>query len=165
MRRKERILAVGRGESTRLDAPGDDVASGPAGRHWWGRTRSAPPTRENGAALVELRFDELDERDLEDEIVELLVDEVGSIALARWRDRLSRYIDQQGALDALRLRTSTEPPWPSTDNPMLGYLIERGAEIGAGDGFEVALAWLAANAWFEGVIAGRARIARRIDED
>jgi hypothetical protein len=159
------MLTVGRAESTRLDTRGDDAALGPVGRRWWGRARSAPSVRDIGASVADLAFDELDERDLEDEIVELLVDEAGSIALARWRDRLSRYIDQQGALDALRLRTSTEPPWPSTDNPMLGYLIERGAEIGAGDGFEVALAWLAANAWFEGVIAERARIARRIDED
>jgi hypothetical protein len=165
MRRKDRTLTGGPGATARAEMPTDDVASGPVGRHWWGRSKPAASARGTAAHRSNELFDELDERDLDDEIVELLVDEAGSIALARWRDRLSRYIDQQGALDALRLRTSTEPPWPSTDNPMLGYLIERGAEIGNGDGFEVALAWLAANAWFEGVIAERARIARRIDED
>ena len=48
---------------------------------------------------------------------------------------------------------------------MLGYLIAWGTEIAAAEGLEGALAWLAANAWFEGVIAERARIERRIDED
>ena len=81
MRRKERTLTVGRRESTGLDAPGGDVATRPVGRHWWGRTRSAPSTPEIGAMAADVPFDELDERDLEDEIVELLVDEVGSIAL------------------------------------------------------------------------------------
>ena len=165
MRRRDRTLTVGRAESTRLGAGRGDVAFGSVGRHWWGRSRVASSARGIETADGNESFDDLDERDLDDEIIELLVDETGSIALARWRERLSRYIDQQGALDALRLRTSTEPPWPSTDNPMLGYMIERGAEIGSGEGFEVALAWLAANAWFEGVIAERARIARRIDED
>jgi hypothetical protein len=165
MRRKDRTLTVGGREPTRLDAPGAEPGEGAVGRHWWGRSRSASAATAAAASFGEEPFEDLDERDLDDEIVELLVDEAGSLALARWRDRLGRYIDQQGALDALRLRTSTEPPWPAIDNPMLGYLIERGAEIGNGDGFEVALAWLAANAWFEGVIAERARIARRIDED
>ncbi len=165
MRRKDRTLTVGHHDAHDVDILGDVPAAGAAGRHWWGRSRAGSPARAAGMPLDHEPFEGRDDIDLDDEIVELLVDEAGSMALARWRDRLSLYIDQQGALDALRLRTSTEPPWPAIDNPMLGYLIERSAEIGNGDGFEVALAWLAANAWFEGVVAERARIARRIDED
>ena len=106
------------------------------------------------------------DRDLDDDIADLLAgDEDDSVALARWKDRLSRYVDRQGALDALRLRSPSEPPWPATDNPMLGYLSERSKEIATADGPDTALAWLARNAWFEGAISERARIARLIDED
>jgi hypothetical protein len=48
---------------------------------------------------------------------------------------------------------------------MLGYLGERSKEIAAADGLDTALAWLARNAWFEGAISERARIARLVDED
>ena len=158
MRRKERTLIVGRDEHSPRDGQVEERAMAPAGRHWWGRSR--PSSSERESADRSEAFDRLEEREVDEEIVELLVDEAGSVALERWRDRLSLYIDQQGALDALRLRTSTEPPWPSIENPMLGYLIERGSEIGDREGVEVALAWLAANAWFEGVIAERARASR-----
>jgi hypothetical protein len=108
----------------------------------------------------------VEDRDLDDDIADLLAgDEDGSLALARWKDRLSQYVDRQGALDALRLRSPSEPPWPATDNPMLSYLSERSKEIAIEDGVDTAVAWLARNAWFEGAIAERARIARLVDED
>jgi hypothetical protein len=88
-----------------------------------------------------------------------------SRALAHWKDRLSEYVDGQGALDALRLRAPTEPPWPACDNPMVGYLRERSEEIAAEEDFGAAFAWLARNAWFEGALSERARIARLIDDD
>src|SRR5947207_14917790 len=100
------------------------------------------------------------------DLADLLADESGdSEALARWRDRLSRYVDSQGGLDALRLRSPSEAPWPATDNPMLAYLIERSREIASEKGFDEALAWIIHHAWFEGVISERARIARLVDED
>ena len=86
-------------------------------------------------------------------------------ALARWKDRLSEYVDLQGTLDALRLRPSSEQPWPAFDNPMLGYLKERTGEIVAKDGLEAAITWLAANSWFEGAIAERSRFIRLLDAD
>ncbi len=88
-----------------------------------------------------------------------------SAALALWKDRLSVYVDLQGQLDALRLRPSSEPPWPGSDNPMLAYLEARTAEITATEGTEAATAWLAANAWFEGAIAERSRFVRLLDAD
>jgi hypothetical protein len=104
--------------------------------------------------------------DLDDgeyEFAQLYADD--SEALARWKDRLSSYVDLQGTLDALRLRPSSEQPWPAFDNPMLGYLKERGAEIAAHDGLDAAMAWLAANSWFEGAIAERSRFIRLLDAD
>jgi hypothetical protein len=101
--------------------------------------------------------------DLDAEISELYADD--SEALARWKDRLSGYVDLQGTLDALRLRPSSEQPWPAFDNPMLGYLKERGAEIADNDGLDAAIAWLAANSWFEGAIAERSRFIRLLDAD
>ncbi len=108
----------------------------------------------------------MEDRELDVEIGDLLAEEGrDSNALARWKDRLTGYVDQQGALDALRLRSPSERPWPSATNPMLGYLRERAAEIAHDDGLDVALAWLVRNAWFEGAIGERARIARLVDED
>jgi|tagenome__1003787_1003787.scaffolds.fasta_scaffold20847780_1 hypothetical protein len=101
--------------------------------------------------------------DLEVEFATLYADD--SEALARWKDQLSEYVDLQGTLDALRLRPSSEQPWPAFDNPMLGYLRERGTEIAANDGLAAAVAWLAANAWFEGAIAERSRFIRLLDAD
>jgi hypothetical protein len=91
--------------------------------------------------------------------------EDGGAALARWKDRLGEYVDLQGTLDALRLRPSSEQPWPGFDNPMLGYLKERATEIVAKDGLEAAITWLGANAWFEGAIAERSRFIRLLDAD
>ena len=88
-----------------------------------------------------------------------------SEALAQWKDRLRVYVDAQGALDALRLRPPSEAPWPRADNPMLGFLNERAQEIATAEGQPAAIEWLARNAWFEGALAERARIARLIDED
>jgi hypothetical protein len=96
-------------------------------------------------------------------VEELRADE--SEAHERWSDRLSTYVDLQGRLDALRLRPQTERPWPASDNPMLGYLVERAAEIEGESGLGSAMAWLASNAWFEGALAERARFARFLDDD
>ena len=111
-----------------------------------------------------LSSDEVDaDDDIEVEFASLYADD--SEALARWKDRLSVYVDLQGTLDALRLRPSSEQPWPAFDNPMLGYLRERGTEIAAKDGLAAAVAWLAANAWFEGALAERSRFLRLLDAD
>jgi hypothetical protein len=99
----------------------------------------------------------------DDEIDHLYED--GGAALARWKDRLSEYVDLQGTLDALRLRPSSEQPWPAFENPMLGYLKERTTEIVEKDGLVAAITWLAANAWFEGAIAERSRFIRLLDAD
>jgi hypothetical protein len=111
-------------------------------------------------SLVDADFEEAD---LDAEIAQLYADD--SEALARWKDRLSSYVDLQGTLDALRLRPSSEQPWPAFDNPMLGYLKERGAEIAEHDGIDAAITWLAANSWFEGAIAERSRFIRLLDAD
>jgi hypothetical protein len=104
--------------------------------------------------------------ELFEEIADVLaLDEDESVALAHWKNRLGEYVERQGALDALRLRSHSEAPWPAKDNPMIGFLRDRGAEIAEEDGIGVALAWLVRNAWFEGAIAERARITRLIDED
>jgi len=109
-------------------------------------------------------FDDLDDDfEVDDGIAHLRADE--SEALERWEDRLSAYVDLQGTLDALRLRPPTERPWPACDNPMLGYLVERAAEIEGESGLGSAMAWLASNAWFEGALAERARFARFLDGD
>lgn len=96
-------------------------------------------------------------------IAQLYADD--SVALAHWKDRLTNYVDLQGTLDALRLRPSSEQPWPAADNAMLGYLKERGAEIAEADGLDAAITWLAVNAWFEGAIAERSRFIRLLDAD
>jgi hypothetical protein len=99
----------------------------------------------------------------DDQLAHLYED--GGAALARWKDRLGDYVDLQGTLDALRLRPSSEQPWPAFENPMLGYLKERTGEIVERDGLEAAITWLAANAWFEGAIAERSRFIRLLDAD
>jgi hypothetical protein len=140
------------------NAPGDDLAV----EH----THSDDPvaiSADQGPvdeSLVDADFDDVD---LDAEIAQLYADD--SEALARWKDRLSGYVDLQGTLDALRLRPSSEQPWPAFDNPMLGYLKERGAEIAGNDGLDAAIAWLAANSWFEGAIAERSRFIRLLDAD
>ena len=88
-----------------------------------------------------------------------------SVVLARWGDQLGTYAQDQGYLDALRLRSETEPPWPQFDNPMLRYLIERSGELVEHEGVEHAIEWLAAHAWFEGAIAERSRVARLLVDD
>ena len=88
-----------------------------------------------------------------------------SEVLARWGDQLGTYAQEQGYLDALRLRSDTEPPWPQFDNPMLRYLVERGGELAEHEGVERAIEWLAAHAWFEGAIAERSRVARMLVDD
>jgi hypothetical protein len=113
-------------------------------------------------------WDELDQMTADDDVtVEEGIAELNgddSEARARWNDRLSEYVELQGRLDVLRLRPRTEPPWPTCDNPMLGYLVDRSAEIAAEEGLGAALAWLASNAWFEGALAERSRFARFLDD-
>jgi hypothetical protein len=111
----------------------------------------------------EAPFDALEDAFDPDGVELLRADE--SEARERWSDRLGAYVDLQGRLDALRLRPPTERPWPASDNPMLGYLVERAAEIEGESGLGCALAWLASNAWFEGALAERVRFARLLDDD
>ena len=126
----------------------------------WSKDRVADPEAPVDA------FAEFSQRRAHDATGDGLISEAEeSVAVAQWTQRLSRYVEQQGPLDALRLRSSSEPPWPATDNPMVRYLIDRSREIAAESGLDEALASLAANAWFEGVVAERARITRLIDED
>ena len=115
----------------------------------------------SGRAWDELTEAAADDLAVDDGMGELSDD---SEARARWDDRLGAYVDLQGPLDVLRLRPTTEPPWPTSDNPMLGYLVDRGAEIADEEGLGAALAWLASNAWFEGAIAERSRFARFLDD-
>jgi hypothetical protein len=139
MRRRDRPAVAG--DDAR---PERDVWSAvPGGRSRWGRRNVEPPPE--AESLVD-GFDD-------------------SAARAHWADQLGRYVDQQGAMDALRLRSPSEAPWPQVDNPMVGYLVERGSEIAAESGLDAALEWLATNAWFEGVIAERVRIARLLDNE
>jgi hypothetical protein len=118
-------------------------------------------------SLAGRAWDELDEMAAADDVT---VEDVADLdaddseARARWNDRLSEYVDLQGSLDVLRLRPTTEPPWPTSDNPMLGYLVDRSAEIANEEGLGAALAWLASNAWFEGALSERSRFARFVDE-
>jgi hypothetical protein len=88
-----------------------------------------------------------------------------SEVFARWSERLGQYVQGQGALDALRLRPDTDAPWPQRDNPMLCYLIERAAELVEHDGIDVAIAWLAMEAWLEATIAERSRLSRLLVDD
>ena len=106
------------------------------------------------------------DHELDVDIADLLAgDEDDSQALADWKDRLSEYVDRQGALDALRLRAPTEPPWPAPDNPMIGYLRERSEEIVAEDGLGAAVGVDREECVVRGRPFGTARIVRLIDED
>lgn len=136
----------------------------PAGHSWWRRrSPSALPGDTRSARADEIVASEAVAVD--GDAAGLFVDHGESAARTRWAERLSKYVDQQGPIDALRLRSPSEPPWPNAENPMVGYLIERGSEIVADDGLDAALEWLAANAWFEGVVAERVRIARLLDDE
>jgi hypothetical protein len=88
-----------------------------------------------------------------------------SEAYARWSTQLAEYVQQQGSLDALRLRPITEPPWPREDNPMLCYLVDRAVEIIDHDGSDAAITWLARQAWLEATIAERSRVAFLLADD
>jgi hypothetical protein len=131
-----------------------------------GRFRSVRESTTSGEVMADEDADsgEYPDDDLfNSEIAQLYADD--SEALAHWKDRLSQYVDAQGTLDALRLRPSSEQPWPAFDNPMLGYLVERSVEIAEDSGLGAAVAWLAANSWFEGAIAERSRFIRLLDAD
>ena len=139
MRRRDRSAVVGDDASAEREV----WSAVPGGRTRWGRRQATSPP--DAQELVD-SFDD-------------------SAARSEWADRLARYVDQQGAMDALRLRSPSEPPWPQDENPMVGYLVARGAELAADRGVDAALEWLASNAWFEGVIAERVRIARLLDNE
>ncbi len=87
-----------------------------------------------------------------------------SPARNRWADQLTPYVNKQGPLDAIRLRPTSEPPWPADDNPMFAYLLERSSEVAAESDVETALRWLGLNAWLEGCLAERTRVVRAIEE-
>ena len=110
---------------------------------------------------------ELDDEPVDDlfdsEIARLYADD--SEALARWKARLSQYVDSQGTLDALDCGRRRNSRGPRSNNPMLGYLVERCIEIEDESGLGTAVAWLAANSWFEGAIAERSRFIRLLDAD
>ena len=128
----------------------------------WRRTRG----RAWDVTVGEVAATEGDDRaplPVPDGIAHLFPDE--SAAHELWKDRLSNYVDLQGTLDALRLRPSTEPPWPAAGNPRLAYLEQRTVEIADTEGIAAAISWLAANAWFEGAITERSRFVRLLDAD
>ncbi len=132
--------------------------------HWY-RARSDVHRSDRWHETAQAVRDRADRAvDAEAEIGRLLGGD-DSAAMQRWRDRLGEYVERQGALDVLRLRPPSEPPWPADDNPMLGYLVERAHEIAAIDGPSAAIAWIGEQAWCEGTIAERARITRVIDAD
>ncbi len=91
------------------------------------------------------------------DIIRLFGDEDGGEALKRWVDRLGPYLDERKAVESVRHRAMPQAPWPSRDNPMLGYLIERANEVLDSEGAASALVWLAVHAWFEGAIDQRFR--------
>lgn len=89
-------------------------------------------------------------------------DDNESPALALWGERLNSYLDGQEGIEALRSRIQPNPPWPEADNPMLGYLLARAAEIHEEDGPETAMTWLAVHAWFESSVDTRAELIRNL---
>jgi hypothetical protein len=48
---------------------------------------------------------------------------------------------------------------------MVGYLVERSAEIVENEGTGAAISWLARQAWFEATISERSRVARLLIDD
>lgn len=61
-----------------------------------------------------------------------------SEALGLWQERLEAYLGGQEGVEGLRSRVQPNPPWPDSDNPMLGYLLARAMEIHEADGLEMA---------------------------
>lgn len=83
-----------------------------------------------------------------------------------WKKRLQRYLEEQGdAAQFLREPEMPNHPWPSLDNPMVGYLIERGAEFVEESGALKGVAWAVPHAWREGAIAERARIIAMLSSE
>ena len=109
--------------------------------------------------------DELDHRDLGVASIDLLAGDADEGSARRELERPAESIrGATGTAPCAPAPLASEPPWPATDNPMIGFLIERCTEIATGDGLDAAAQWLAANAWIEGAIAERGRIERRISE-
>jgi hypothetical protein len=48
---------------------------------------------------------------------------------------------------------------------MYSYLLERSLEIACESDVETALRWIGLNAWFEGCIAERSRVARLLEDE
>lgn len=82
-------------------------------------------------------------------------DDVQSPARQRWQSQLVPYVATQRGVADLRSRRQPEPPWPDPENPMLGYLMERAAEILEEQGAGPAIVWAITHAWFESAIATR----------
>ena len=73
--------------------------------------RHGPSTtpRDVDPGIPDDAHEELDHRDFGVASVDLLAGE------ASWNDRLNRYVEQQGPLHALRLRSRSESPWPAEE--------------------------------------------------
>lgn len=90
-------------------------------------------------------------------------EDLDSPALQLYSDQLETYMEGQGdAVEALRTRSQPHDPWPEQDNPMLGYLMTRAAEIAQSDGIRSAIVWASVHAWFEGALEERAKVMRSL---
>lgn len=82
----------------------------------------------------------------EHDVMSYFDDTDDSEALRLWQERLEAYLGGQEGVEGLRSRVQPNPPWPDSDNPMLGYLLARAVEIHEADGLEMALTWVAVHA-------------------
>lgn len=94
------------------------------------------------------------------DIIALFGDDAASDAFRRWEERLRDYIGDRAIVAPLRQRTMPDAPWPSQQNVMLGYLIDRAREIEESGSLDEALVWLAVHAWFEGALDTRFGVVR-----
>lgn len=98
----------------------------------------------------------------EHDVMSYFDDTDDSEALGLWQERLEAYLGGQEGVEGLRSRVQPNPPWPDSDNPMLGYLLARAMEIHEADGLEMALTWVAVHAWFESAVDTRAELIRHL---
>lgn len=89
------------------------------------------------------------------DVRELFPGDDGGLTLPVWVDRLRTYFEAQGDVEAFRSARIPEGPWPEFDNPMVGYLIDRGCELAGSEGIKTAMAWAVAHAWFEAAVHER----------
>jgi len=87
-------------------------------------------------------------------------DDDESAARDHWGERLNAYLDGQEGVEALRDRVQPNPPWPGSDNPMVGYLVARALEISEEHGVKEAIAWAVVYGWYESAIDTRASLIR-----